>query len=93
MSRRIGHPGELQASGDTTILPMCPPCSILRCAAAVSSSGNTESTIGRGKLPTFGVDALRYAMLVIAGVYVVSATAAYLASRFFVADLARLQGE
>ena len=43
--------------------------------------------------PTFGTDALRYAMLAIAGVYVVSATAAYLASRFFVADLARLRGE
>ena len=40
--------------------------------------------------PTHGADSLRLAMLSIIGVYVVSATAAFVASRHFVADLERV---
>ena len=39
--------------------------------------------------PRFGVDALRVAMLITTGTYAISAFLAYLASRHFVADLAR----
>ena len=40
--------------------------------------------------PTYGADSLRLAMLSIIGIYVVSATAAFVASKYFVDDLARV---
>ncbi len=41
--------------------------------------------------PGFGDDALRMAMLITVGTYAISASMAYLASRFFIADLAAVQ--
>lgn len=40
--------------------------------------------------PTYGADSLRLAMLSIVSVYIVSAAAAFIASRYFVADLERV---
>lgn len=41
--------------------------------------------------PRFGTDSLRIAMLITSGFYVVAAAMAYLASRYFVQDLARVK--